>query len=60
KLFKTGITESGNRLQEVNAAIHAEYIFILMGVIAITVAVMLYISSRRHPELKLDEPAAKA
>ncbi|MDE6147820.1 MAG: MFS transporter [Bacteroidales bacterium] len=60
KIFKNGITESGNRMQEVNAAIHAEYIFILMGVIAITVAVMLYISSRRHPELKLDEPAAKA
>ena len=60
KIFKNGITESGNRMQEVTAAIHAEYIFILMGIVAITVAVLLYFSSRRHPELKLDEPAAKA
>ena len=47
-------------MQEVTAAIHAEYIFILMGIVAITVAVLLYFSSRHHPELKLDEPAAKA
>ncbi len=60
KIFKNGITESGNRMQEVTAAIHAEYIFILMGIVAITVAFLLYFSSRRHPELKLDEPAAKA
>ena len=60
KIFKNRITESGNRMQEVTAAIHAEYIFILMGIVAITVAFLLYFSSRRHPELKLDEPAAKA
>ena len=53
------ITESGNALQEVSAAIHAEYIFVLLGVIAIAVAIMLFFSSRRHPELELDAPAGK-
>ncbi|MGM9747853.1 MAG: MFS transporter [Candidatus Cryptobacteroides sp.] len=57
KIFKNEITESGNRLQEISAAIHAEYIFIALGVIAITVAILLLISSRRHPELGLDNPA---
>ena len=57
KIFKNEITESGNRLQEISAAIHAEYIFIALGVIAITVAVLLLVSSRRHPELGLDNPA---
>ena len=42
----------------VSAAIHAEYVFVLLGVIAIAVAIMLFFSSRRHPELKLDQPAS--
>ena len=42
----------------VSAAIHAEYVFVLLGAIAIAVAIMLFISSRRHPELKLDQPAS--
>ena len=41
-----------------SAAIHAEYVFVLLGVIAIAVAIMLFFSSRRHPELKLDQPAS--
>ena len=59
RIFKNTITESGNALQEVSAAIHAEYIFVLLGVIAIAVAIMLFFSSRRHPELELDAPAGK-
>lgn len=43
--------------EKVNAALNAEYVFILLGVIAIAVSVMLMRSSRRHPELRLDEPA---
>ena len=43
---------------EVSAAIHAEYVFILLGAIAIAVAIMLFFSSKRHPELKLDQPAS--
>lgn len=57
KIFKNGITESGNKAQEVAAAINAEYIFILLGTIAVGVAIMLLFSSRRHPELKIDAPA---
>lgn len=57
RIFKNTITESGNTMQEVTAAIHAEYIFVLLGVVAIAVALMLFFSSRRHPELQLDEPA---
>ena len=59
RIFKNTITESGNALQEVSAAIHAEYIFILLGVIAIIVSILLFFSSRRHPELRLDVPAGK-
>ncbi len=57
KIFKNGITESGNKAQEISAAIHAEYIFVLLGAVAVTVAVMLFLSSRKHPQLRLDEPS---
>ena len=59
RIFTDTITEAGNHTQEVQAAILAEYIFILLGIIAIGVSVMLLVSSRRHPELRLDEPARK-
>ncbi len=59
RIFTDTITEAGNHTQEVQAAISAEYIFILLGIIAIGVSVMLLVSSRRHPELRLDEPARK-
>ena len=58
RIFARDITEVGNHAQEVTAAIHAEYVFILLGVIAIAVAVMLFFSSRRHPSLNLDTPAS--
>ena len=58
EIFTKEITEAGNHAQEVSAAIHAEYIFILLGIIAIAVAAMLFVSSRRHPELSLDTPAS--
>ena len=57
KIFTRTITEPGNDVQEVSAAIHAEHVFIALGIIAITVAIMLLRSSRRHPELGLDQPA---
>ena len=56
KIFTKTITEAGNHAQEVDAAIKAEYVFIFLGIIAIAVAIMLVRSSRRHPELRLDEP----
>ena len=58
-IFTKEITQAGNHAQEITAAIHAEYIFILLGIIAIAVAMMLFFSSKKHPELKLDEAAQK-
>ena len=58
RIFAREITEAGNHTQEVSAALHAEYVFILLGVVAIGVALMLYFSSRRHPQLRLDAPAS--
>ena len=57
RIFKNTITESGNALQEVSAAIQAEYVFVLLGIVSIVVAILLSVSSRRHPELCLDDPA---
>ena len=59
-IFSKEITQAGNHAQEVSAAIHAEYIFIILGIIAIGVAIMLMISSKRNPSLKLDAPARKS
>ena len=59
KIFTREITVAGDHAQEVSAAIHAEYIFILLGIIAIAVAFMLRLSSGKHPELELDTPAGK-
>ncbi len=57
-IFADMVPESGaTHAQEVAAAIHAEYIFILLGIIAIAVALMLFFSSRKHPDLRLDAPA---
>jgi nitrate/nitrite transporter NarK len=58
KIFTNTITEAGNKAQEISAAIKAEYVFILLGVVAIGVAIMLLRSSHKHPELRLDEPAS--
>ena len=53
RIFACDITEVGNHAQEVTAAIHAEYVFIALGVVAIAVALMLFRSSKKHPELGL-------
>ena len=57
RIFTRDITEAGNHAQEVTAALHAEWVFIILGIVAIGVALLLFFSSRRHPELKLDSPA---
>ena len=56
RIFKETITEAGNRSQEISAAVNAEFIFIGLGIAAVTVAVLLMMSSRRHPELGMDTP----
>ena len=57
RIFKKEITEAGNIQQEISAAIQAEYVFIFLGMIAIATALMLCFSSKRHPDLHLDQPA---
>ena len=57
RIFTKEITEAGNIHQEISAAIHAEYVFIFLGVVAIGTALMLFFSSKQHPELHLDQPA---
>ena len=52
KIIKQGgATHAG----KVSAALNAEYIFILLGIIAVATALMLLHSSRKHPELGLDK-----
>ena len=58
-IFTRTIKQAGDHSQEVAAAIQAEYVFILLGVVAIAVAVMLRMASRRRPDLRLDEPASR-
>ena len=58
QIFADTITEPGNQAQEVSAAIQAEHVFIILGIIAIAVAFLLRFSSRKHPEFKLDERAS--
>ena len=57
RIFTKEITEAGDITQEISAAIHAEYVFIFLGVVAIGTALMLFFSSKKHPELHLDQPA---
>lgn len=59
RIFKNTVLEAGNKAQELTAAAHAEYIFIFLGIVAVTIAVLLMYSSRRHPELELDAPNKK-
>ena len=58
RIFKNEITEAGNHAQEVSAALQAEWVFIILGIVAMAVALMLFRSSRRNPDLKLDTPAS--
>ena len=39
-----------------NAAINAEYIFIALGIVAISVSLLLFFSSKKNPQLQLDVP----
>ena len=57
RIFSREITQIGNRAQEVSAALHAEYVFIGLGLVAIAVALMLFWSSRKRPDLGLDSKA---
>ena len=58
-IFRNIVTEAGNKSQEIEAAVNAEYIFIGLGIAAVSVAISLILSSRRHPELEIDMPNKK-
>lgn len=55
-IFVGGILE---RNTGVEAAVKAEYIFIALGIVAITVSLLLFFSSKKNPQLQLDEPNKK-
>lgn len=48
-----------NAREGVDATVHAEYIFIALGSIAVVIASLLRTASRLHPELKLDQGKAQ-
>ena len=43
----------------VEASVYAEYIFIGLGIVAITVSLLLFVSSKKNLQLKLDVPNIK-
>ncbi len=45
-----------NKYSGVEAAVNAEYVFIILGIVAISVSLMLYFSSKKNPQLNLDVP----
>ncbi len=59
QIFTKTITVSESFEQEVLAAIRAEYVFIALGLIALGVAIMLYFSSKKRPELGLDKAVSR-
>lgn len=48
---------SNSAYVEVEKSVHSEYIFIGLGIVAITVAILLKFNSKKHPELKIDRPS---
>ena len=58
RIFEREITQPGNLTQEISAALQAEYVFIVLGIVAFVISLMLYNSSRRNPQLGLDKPAS--
>lgn len=51
---------SNGAYEEVQKSVHSEYIFIALGIVAITVAILLKINSKKHPELKIDRPSKES
>ena len=45
-----------NKYSGAEAAVNAEYVFIILGIVAITVSFLLYFSSKKNPHLNLDVP----
>ena len=56
-ILNNGKTADGSAVANTSAVLNAEYVFIALGVVALTIALMLRRSSRKHPELGLDKAA---
>lgn len=54
-----GMVFRNNAAAEQTAAVHAEFIFLTLGVLAIAVSLMFARSSAHNPELGLDQPSGK-
>ena len=54
---KEGLDAASADILDKAAAVHSEFIFISLGFVAITVAVILFFNSKKHPELKIDRPS---
>ena len=54
-----GVFARNEELNKVVRSVHAEYIFIGLGVVAISVSLLLKISAKKNPQLALDEPNLK-
>lgn len=54
---KEGLDAATAEILDKAAAVHSEYIFVSLGIVAITVAVILFFNSKKHPELKIDRPS---
>src|SRR5574344_205165 len=55
-ILKRYIIDANNVSQQVSAAVHAEYLFIGLGIVAVTVSILLAKSSKQNPQLHLDDP----
>ena len=55
-ILKKYIIDANNISQQVSAAVHAEYLFVGLGVVAVTVSILLAKSSKQNPQLHLDDP----
>ncbi|MCR5710261.1 MAG: MFS transporter [Bacteroidales bacterium] len=54
---KEGLDAEMADVMDKAAAVHSEFIFVSLGIVAITVAVLLFFNSKKHPELKIDRPS---
>ena len=55
-ILSKGRKSADSAVVDTTAAVHAEYVFIILGIIAVGTAIMLFRSSRKNPELGLDKP----
>ena len=54
---KEGLDAATAEILDKAAAVHSEFIFVSLGIVAITVAVILFFNSKKHPERKIDRPS---